>query len=246
MRPLSASALLQVYERGHGQAPVRRALLLLETACANESFDTLAALPVGRRDERLLTLRAQTLGGHFNSEATCPACAERLEFGFDVADVRARSGDEAPDIRSLHCKGYEVTFRLPNSADLMALARPDESLPDALALLERCLVEVHPDDGTEDVRAAHLPAPLIEAITAEMAEADPQADPWLSLTCPGCGHTWKEAFNIGTYFWREIETHAARLFEEVHQLAGAYGWPESDILAMNAWRRQQYLNRLNR
>ena len=75
-----------------------------------------------------------------------------------------------------------------------------------------------------------------------MAEVDPQADVQMDLTCPACGHQWQALFDIESFFWREISAWANRILREVHALASAYGWRESDILSMSTWRRQTYLN----
>jgi hypothetical protein len=75
-----------------------------------------------------------------------------------------------------------------------------------------------------------------------MAEADPQADVQLALSCPDCGHSWLAAFDIVSYFWSEVNSWAQRLLGEVHTLASFYGWSERDILAMSPVRRHIYLD----
>jgi hypothetical protein len=107
-------------------------------------------------------------------------------------------------------------------------------------LLQCCLLQVR-RDGTE-APPEQLPVEVMEAITAHMAEADPQADVRLALVCPQCGHHWQGAFDIGTFFWHEIDAWAQRTLREVHTLASRYGWREMDILSMSARRRQWYLN----
>ena len=66
-----------------------------------------------------------------------------------------------------------------------------------------------------------------------------------SLTCQGCGHEWAAVFDIVTFFWAELVAQAKRLLREVHQLARAYGWRESEILAMSSQRRHTYLELVN-
>ncbi len=51
-------------------------------------------------------------------------------------------------------------------------------------------------------------------------------------------------FDTGAFLWLEISQTARRLLDDVHQLAWAYGWPESEILAMGQRRRQAYLDRV--
>ena len=79
---------------------------------------------------------------------------------------------------------------------------------------------------------------------ARIAEADPQADVEVALNCPCCQHTWQTDFDIVSYLWAELHAWATRLFREVHLLASAYGWSESDILNMSARRRRHYLEML--
>lgn len=61
MSPLAAHGLLKVWEVGQDQHPLDRALTLL-AACPELTRDELAALSVGQRDARLLTLRERTSG----------------------------------------------------------------------------------------------------------------------------------------------------------------------------------------
>ncbi len=92
MRPLKPAELLEAWERGRGASPVDRALMLLAHACAERSWDGLAALPIGERDAWLLTLREWTFGPSMSSVAACPACGARVELSFTVGDVRAAAG----------------------------------------------------------------------------------------------------------------------------------------------------------
>ncbi len=110
------------------------------------------------------------------------------------------------------------------------------------ALLRRCLSSIvyhgagqAPDSLSMEVEAA---------VVAQMAQANPQAEVNLSLSCPSCACQWQAVFDIASFFWTEIDAWARRLLRDVHRLAVAYGWRESDILAMSPLRRQLYLNML--
>lgn len=241
MRTLSASQLIDLWERGRGQPATQRALLLLEAA-SDESPAALAALPVGRRDARLLRLRARTLGPVLESEVHCPACSERLEFSVDADELLADADDAPVAPLQLHRDGYAITFRLPDSRDLLELAASLQP-PGPRALLSRCLLDAQRQGEAVDAEA--LPESVATAVSAAMADADPYADLHLALTCPACNHAWQAPFDIVAFFWTEIEGWVQRLLREVHRLARAYGWREADILTMSAWRRQQYLNLLN-
>ena len=241
MRALTAPELLDVWERGLAQSPTQRALSLLAAACSETTPEALANLSIGQRDARLLTLREWTFGSQLPSLVVCPSCGERWELTVNAADLRVAPEVEPIETLRLSVSGYELRFRLPNSFDLAAIAAAPAEIEDASAtLLDRCLVEARRDG--EEVRGAQLPAEVREAIVGRMAEADPQAEIRLAITCLACGENWQAPFDIESYFWGEISAWARRVLGEVHVLASAYGWREADILNLSAWRRQYYLN----
>jgi hypothetical protein len=239
MYALSASELLEAWERGLGQQPIERALTLLAAACPDTPKDTLARLSIGQRDAHLLSIREWLFGPTLVSLVNCPNCGDRLELNFNVADIRVPLEGQPPASMSLSVAGYEVRFRHPNSLDLSAVTRNQDVEGGRRLLLERCLLcaELYDEAKTVD----ELPAEVIDSVVEEMARADPQADVQLALSCPQCGHGWRAAFDILSFFWSELNVWATRILREVHTLASAYGWREADILAMSPWRRQMYL-----
>ncbi|MGH9833928.1 MAG: phage baseplate protein [Blastocatellia bacterium] len=241
MRAISATQLLNLWERGLQLPPPQRALLLASVARPEAPPDQIAELSVGRRDAALLDLRETIFGSHLISLADCPACGECLEIGFDIADIRVEPDRDAPERLSFTRSGYELSFRAPNGLDLAELMDDaNASLGETRSrLLERCLLEAR-FKGRER-KVEQLPARVVEAVVERMAQADPQADVRLAMTCPACGRFWQAAFDIASYLWSEIDALAHRLLGEVHTLARAYGWREADILSMSPLRRQFYL-----
>jgi hypothetical protein len=208
-------------------------------------------MSIGQRDAFLLTLREHLFGSQLTGVAKCPQCRERLELTFLVADIRAPLPDDgdaaavlaqASQVLSLTADGYQVRFRLPNSADLLTVIPTEDAATARQSLLRRCVLSVERDGM--DVMApalADLPESLTQALVAQMEQADPQGNVQLALDCPACGHRWLQTFDILTYLWSEIEDWARRTVREVHLLASAYGWSEREILGMSARRRQAYL-----
>ncbi len=236
---LTPAELLEVWESGGRLGPAERALALLAAAWPDWAWDELAALSLGRRDERLLLLR-QALWGHAMAAlAGCPECRERLEVPLDTREFLAAVGDNAEAEIALHIEGYSMTFRLPTKMDAMAAVEGVDVAAARDILFDRCLLAAERDGkllGSDD-----LPEEVVAAVAERMSEADPLADIQLGLSCPACGHGWRAAFDIAGYLWTEIEAWAARMLSEVHTLASAYGWHERDILAMGAARRHFYL-----
>jgi T4 bacteriophage base plate protein len=240
VRPLSAQEMLIIWERGLHQHPVERALTTLNVAMPALAPDALLALSIGQRDACLLTLHEATFGVRLESFVECPACQERLEFTLNVTDIRVTDEREgATSEQQALIDGYEVRFRLPNSRDLITIARLLDVKQARSTLVERCIIEAKRDGET--VVLSKLPESVIVGLAEQMACLDPQAEVQLNLSCPACGHRWSLLFDIVSFLWTEIGGQAKRLLHNVHILARAYGWREADILSMSAVRRQYYL-----
>jgi hypothetical protein len=239
MRVLSTAELLQVWEQGISQSANQRALMLLAAACPEIPLEQLTELSIGQRDSLLLTLREWMMGPNLASLASCPGCGYRLELNFAIADIRVDSQSEPGAVLSLQIVDYDVQFRLPNSVDLTAIVGQNDLAAARDRLLQRCIISIQHQGEVQTLDK--LTDPVIQGILHEMAEADPQADIQISLSCPACGHQWNVTFDIVSFFWSEIHAWACRILREVHALASAYGWREADILAMSSQRRQIYL-----
>lgn len=242
MHTLSTRELLDVWERGLAHANERWALLLLEAAFPDWTLQELERLSVGERDARLLTLRAWAFGGGFTSLAACPACAEQLELSFEAGDVRAPPRSvNGPFLLSVG--DHEVEFRLPDSLDLVAVSANVDVDEARSELFARRLSSAR--RGGEEVAASELPPEVSDAVSEEMDRLDPQGNVRLSVSCPRCGHGWQALFDICSYLRSELDSWARRLLREVHLLASAYGWRESDTLALSPRRRRLYVQMVN-
>ncbi len=236
MQALDGQQLVRAWEVGRGRHPVERALTLLAAATPEADSAEFAHWPLGRRDAALLAVREATLGPSMDVHAHCPACAEEIEFSLNSADIVTRHTLDAaaPMLDMDDGNGRRWRFRVPTSADLLAAA-PAGSVSDARDLLvRRCLVS-GPAAGIDP------PEDVLAALPERMAEADPDAEVLLDLSCPACGHGWQADLDVAAFFWTEVDGEARRLLRDVHVLAGAYGWREADILAMNPARRGIYL-----
>lgn len=237
--PPSEAALLAAWEHGRPRGAPERAVALLAAAHPECEPAALAALPVGRRDELLLALRARLFGARCACVARCPACGDRLEFALALAELRAPP--PAPLPPRLELAGRPAALRLPDSYAIVA-ARAAGSLEGARrALLARCVVGLEGAPGpAPDELSPHEAALVAELLAA----ADPQADVAIALACPACATAWPAPFAIDAFLWAELEAWAERTLRELHQLALAYGWREADSLALSAARRRHYLELL--
>lgn len=228
-----------VWEQGTSKSPIQRALDLLAAACPETPPEELVGLSLGERDARLLALRELLFGPELVGLASCPACGVRVECRVLTADLRAADGGRPAEGQQVSVDGYEVRFRLPNSADLLAVGDGGDPGEWGRRLLARCVEEARASGGARPV--AELPAAVVAAVADQMAGVDPLGDVELHLTCRVCRHGWSTSFDIVSFLWREVDAWAQRLLREVHALAGAYGWREADILALSQERRRIYL-----
>jgi len=203
--------------------------------------DELLALSVGQRDARLLSIREATFGSRLDGFAECPACQERLEFAFNVSDIRVlpENRTSAKQVQEVSIEGYSLRYRLPDSSDLAQIVCFQDVMVARDLLLQRCVLQACQENV--EVEVAALPESVIAILGRHMLESDPQAEVPIDLSCPVCTHNWLVIFDIVPFFWSEICAQVKRLMREIHILARAYGWNETDILAMSATRRQFYL-----
>ncbi|WP_152523825.1 MULTISPECIES: phage baseplate protein [Paenibacillus] len=207
--------------------------------------ERLSKVPIGRRDKLLFAARTLTFGQRLPSLVACLSCGEQLEFDFEAADLGISTDvsglkiGPAEEERMFREEKYTVDFALLTSADLGA-CRAEKRLEVVRKELARRCVRRAWLDGRE-IPAEELPENIIVALSKRVEQSDPHALIEFDLICPACGESWQNQFDIVTFFWKEIEFQAQRLLREVHMLAMAYGWPESDILALSTTRRQFYL-----
>ena len=240
MRPLFAPEMLKVWEQGHAMHQVDKALTLLLAAFPDMNRDKLAALSIGQRDAYLLELREMTFGPKLDCFAECPGCKGRLEFNIKTTDIRFLPlPDEKKQELELRYGNLVLRYRMPNSLDLAAVAGLRDVDTACNLLVQRCVLQAIRDGVSID--CGDLSADVRTELAAQMAKHDPQAEVLLDLHCPECGHQWQMVFDIVSYFWSELNAQSRRLLYDVHVLAQAYGWHESDILSMSDTRRQFYI-----
>jgi hypothetical protein len=242
MISVTTADLLTAWEHGLSQSGSRRFLTLLMAVYPEMTEEQLLALSIGQRDGLALRLREALFGSQLNSLAVCPFCAERLELALNVSDIKVAANKPAQNSLALKFENFDLEFRLPDSQDLLVIEAVGSVENARRILFERCLLSAS-YDGQACV-ARDLPEQILDKVEAAMAEADPQAEVKLDLTCPSCHHNWLAAFDIASFLWSEINGWAQRVLNEVHLLAKAYSWREADILAMSSARRRFYLERV--
>lgn len=239
MRAPTVAELLSVWERSVALAPARRALALLAVGDTDDAA-ALARLPIGRRDARLFALRDALFGAECACLAACPACGETAELTFDLNDLRIAAEEESGrDEWEITTDDCHVRYRLPTSEDLCTLSASVNVTTVRSSLLRRCVVRA--THHGKEISAERLPENALAVIGDAMAHRDPQAVVELALACPACEHRWTAPFDILGFLWSELNAWGVRMLQDVHDLAAAYHWSESEILNLHPLRRQAYL-----
>lgn len=239
MRVLSASELLDIWDRGLKAPPVERAQLLLSGANPDRTPAELSRLCIGKRDALLLEMLEKYFAINIPARSVCPGCGMDLELNLCLQDLKAQSSIDAELSGILNVHGYEAEFRLPDSLDLYATSQCSDLESARKMLIDRCVSKVR--KYGEPCNVADLPLLIQEAISSRMGELDPQANIGINLTCPSCQQKWTSSFDVVLFLWSHVDAWARRTLWEVHLLAASYGWSEADILAMSQLRRQAYM-----
>lgn len=252
LRPLDGEDALLLWEWGAGLSPAAWTTLLLQRGLlrlgelAPVSAEIVRGLCVGDREALTLHLRRLTRGDVMPAVLTCPACQADMDLDLRVSDLLVPTDTPAQALYETRLPqdddALTVRFRLPTGADQEAVA-PLAAMDLQAArreLLARCILAVA--EQQDEAAMDQLSDDAMELLARRMADLDPQADLWLQITCPECGHAFQAPFDSASYFRRELEDEAATLFWEVHTLAMAYHWPEADILRLSRRRRHRYLD----
>jgi hypothetical protein len=205
----------------------------------------LAALPLTDLDVLFLEIRRMLLGNTIRADVSCPvgSCGARIDVSFRVSDYLAHHTPRRPLKRSaglrwprgverradgwFALRGTDVSFRLPSGADRVAIRDLDSGAAER-ALVTRC------------IRPADLPPASRRRVERAMEALAPNLADDLEGQCPECQVTVHIPFDPQRYVLAELRERAMFVYEDVHLLAGRYGWSERAILRMPRERRVRY------
>jgi len=225
---MTQAEVLKLWEAGRSLGALDRAVLVASVASPDQQ--SAADWPLGARNRSLAQLHCDAFGGILRGYTACRQCGEHLEFEFDGHTVAAQP---AVSSASQLVPVGKWLFRLPTSRDLAIAAEESGEQAAATRLLASCY------SGTEPV--TNWTDEDVNNIGERLSEADPLAEILLHFDCPSCPASFDESLDLGGFVWAEIESQARRIFQDVHALASAYGWSESEILALSPARRSAYV-----
>lgn len=250
----SADAVVLPQWRAFGRAPdvdidfstvprsalVTRVLALCRTEPASEEtplwqltlagrIGALAAIVALTEDST--TLVADLRCGH-------GACAQPFEVDLDASALMALA-EEAERQRVLDIGPGGTRLRRPTGDDQRRwqAERYADATQAERAILESLLM---------DKTAAILDADTVARFDTQLAHHDPLVSFSVTTVCPSCDHEQEFTLDLEAWLLARLEQHQRALLRDTHRLALSYGWRESDILALPAWRRRAYLQHVER
>jgi len=233
MRALSHADFLSLWEAGHGLHSLDRGVLAATALLPEASQDNVADWTLGRRNEALARLHARHFGSSLGGWTECEGCGEKLEFAVDCRGLIERQRER--NVTPVEVKGQ--AFRVPTSRDLARIADEADAEDAARRLAALCRM----DAGDQREWAGEWSNTELAELGEKMSAADPLAEILLQFACPACGAVREQALDLPGFLWAELEAFAKRMLAEIHMLASAYGWSESEILALSDRRRAAYV-----
>lgn len=226
---LTHEHILNAWELGANRSSIDRALVLLWVGMPAKVANH-ADLPLGLRDQHLLELRRKTFGDILECKTKCPHCNEILELSLSVSALAEKL--TVPKAENIRIGAEEFRLTALTSRDL-ADASSSSSMEEASDLLRKKICGRREEDIPDEIRTE---------LEQRIEKRESGSELLLSLTCINCTHKWSEAFDIGKFFWMELEANAKRLLSEIAEIARSFGWCEQDILNLSVHRRQTYLS----
>ena len=190
---------------------------------------------LGDRNRRLLQLHADCVQEPLEACVRCKKCGVDSEFAVPSQEILALPRHDREQRFELRSKRKRTVFRLPTMADLDAAVGATSPAEVRRIVLGRCVLE---GDAT---RISELDA---RRLSARFDAADQAADVVVNVMCAGCGARISATVDVAAFVARAIERLVSRLLSEIDLIASSYGWSESQILSLPAWRRRRYVEHI--
>jgi len=242
MQALAGERLLTAWDQCLHESDLGRPLTLLAIASPERTRENLASLSLAELNLELWRLRQITFGEQLRATLPCPSCSAQVEFTLALPEVvkplegllLSAGGVEK------QWEGWRIAVKPVASNDVEIALRATNTGRAKQILLERC-ISLTTSSGTF-ARWDEAPLEVREFAMVLIEEVHDAAEFTCVTICPQCGAEEVNDLDIGRLLWFEVRSAAKHLLREVHELASAYGWGESVILAMSAQRRQVYLS----
>ncbi len=238
MHALKGNLLLTAWDRCTTEHDLDRALTMLSLALPNSDRVQLAELSIAERNLLLLRLREISFGSRLKCFAACSQCGAALEFALSASSLIAGlQATPASDVIEWNDDDGQYMMRAVNTTDLIASLDSPNVEQAQEQLLARCLTIL----GSANPPSLRT----LPAVTEAFEQLNAASEMSCVITCPDCSNAETLDLDVARFLWLEVRQAARRLFEQIHELASAYGWSEQIIARMTPQRREAYLEMLS-
>ena len=202
---------------------------------------------VSDRTAALLSVVALELGPTLALTVTCPRCQQVMEVAIALDALHQLQPEVAQEVARVCLDQQDLQVRRPTGRDQLTwlTQAAQGEPPDLQTMLHSLLVAPSPEQSLSDPLPRDL-APVLPALNQALDDLDPLVNFSLAVTCPHCGHPAQPDVDLGAWALRALQRVQQRLIETVHRLAYRYHWSERAILALPEWRRDRYLDLIDR
>ncbi len=203
-------------------------------------------LTVGTRIECLLRLVLGDSQSEIPLTLHCPACGGELEIELTAAEIAELQQQAAASEETIVVNEGRVRLRRPTGNDQLAwLGQTFESEADALRQMLSTLIV----DGAAQrlfEAGSRVEGGVLEKISHVMDEHDPLVNFSVQVQCPECGREHVCEIDLEELSLNRLRQAQFHLLATVHRLARHYHWSEEEIFKVPYWRRDHYLNLMQR
>src|SRR6185369_13876696 len=197
-------------------------------------------LTVGTRIECLLRLVLRDSQSEIPLALRCPACGGELEIELTASEISELQQQAAAGEETIVVNEGRVRLRRPTGNDQLTwLGQTFESEADALRQMLSTLI-------VEGAEQSFLKTESFEEAGGVMDEHDPLVNFSVQVQCPECGREHVCEIDLEELSLNRLRQAQFHLLATVHRLARHYHWSEEEIFKVPYWRRDHYLNLMQR
>ena len=231
--------IVEIWEKIFNQHSLESALIILNAVYPKMDKKDFAQISFGNRNYLLIQIYNTLFGKSLECVTICPECSYQLEFSLSTDEIIFQPHEQTK-VYEFNRDNFKIIYKLPDSYDLASASKHNEIQSARNELLNRCIIETIYDD--KKITALELPEEIIQKLSQEFADNDPNSEILINLVCQNCNSDWTSFFDISSFLVKSINFSAKNILRDVHTLALVYGWSEADILNMTPQKRNWYIN----
>ncbi len=195
---------------------------------------------IRQRLQALLSIVVETRGPRMSLTAVCeqPGCRKPMDLDLNLLDFC----DTHPE-DTFSCRpddDTQIQLRLPTGLDQLGWLKADAHRLDDISthMATSLVLQVN---GKKPEAGWRVPDHWLDNLADAMERHDALTTLQLHSCCPACRRDLAVDVDLEGELLAVLGVEHTHLLHQIHRLASVYHWTESDILAMPAKRRNDYL-----